>query len=634
MKRTLALVVLLTSILFSQTDFWSHYSLNVPVSRLINYGDSLFLAVSNYDVLKSTNLEEDWESIYSSEDTCQYWTYLNLYAKQINSAEIYLIIKQVNGSSGCVQPPVLISTNTGYSWQELSLPGQSFRDIDIMNNGTLVYLNEDTTYYSDDLGTTWNYLNIPYLGTVEQIEVNSNDWIYVTKHFQYFDEWTWTMFDYEILYSSTDNGQNWNSIAGTNQWPMEGFFNIFHTNDGETIASEGPWNWKVFYDNMIICSSFPLEYGVNSAVTIENKYFFSSEGITNPILYYSSDSGQTWIIKNEGLSNLNDFNTIIKDKFGYLYLGTDQGIYKSNFSQLSLFQTNTLIFNDTKIGDTTYKQVTISNPLTSNLYIDSLIIQNQESFIVSAIDSVLEPGNNILLVGFIPSQFGELTSILTIYTDFVVDEIELLGSSPIPTMTNLPFNNDFGDVQIGDTASLTISLTSQSINTIRIDSIYLQTGQYFFVNQLEYPLYLNENDTVYFSIVFIPLTQSVLPKQDNIKILSNAQNSPLSLLVKGRGVNPNDVEIEGLINSFNLSECYPNPFNPTTTVEYQVPKTSKVKISVFNLVGEEITVLVNEEKPQGKYTIEFNGTNLPSGVYFYRMQAENFTSTKKFVLLK
>lgn len=99
----------------------------------------------------------------------------------------------------------------------------------------------------------------------------------------------------------------------------------------------------------------------------------------------------------------------------------------------------------------------------------------------------------------------------------------------------------------------------------------------------------------------------------------------------------NPVVINETFNSLTnyfLLNCYPNPFNPSTAIEYQVPKTSKVKISVFNLVGEEITVLVNEEKSQGKYTIEFNGTNLPSGVYFYKMQAENFTSTKKFVLLK
>ncbi len=100
-------------------------------------------------------------------------------------------------------------------------------------------------------------------------------------------------------------------------------------------------------------------------------------------------------------------------------------------------------------------------------------------------------------------------------------------------------------------------------------------------------------------------------------------------------VNPNAIEETFYFpTSWILSDCYPNPFNPNTTIEYQVPNTTKVKLNVFNLVGEEIAVLVNEEQPQGKYKIDFNGANLSSGVYFYKIQAEGFSSTKKFILLK
>jgi hypothetical protein len=91
---------------------------------------------------------------------------------------------------------------------------------------------------------------------------------------------------------------------------------------------------------------------------------------------------------------------------------------------------------------------------------------------------------------------------------------------------------------------------------------------------------------------------------------------------------------EGKIENFYLSNSYPNPFNPTTTIEYFVPKLANVKISVFNLVGEEIAIIVNEEQAPGKYNIDFNGANLSSGVYFYKMQTEEFISTKKFVLMK
>jgi hypothetical protein len=88
------------------------------------------------------------------------------------------------------------------------------------------------------------------------------------------------------------------------------------------------------------------------------------------------------------------------------------------------------------------------------------------------------------------------------------------------------------------------------------------------------------------------------------------------------------------LTEFNLSQNYPNPFNPGTTIKYSVPELSKVKLTLFNLLGEEVATLVNEEKVAGYYTVEFNAANLPSGVYFYRIQAGEFVQTKKMILMK
>ena len=95
------------------------------------------------------------------------------------------------------------------------------------------------------------------------------------------------------------------------------------------------------------------------------------------------------------------------------------------------------------------------------------------------------------------------------------------------------------------------------------------------------------------------------------------------------------VEVEWCaFNSYLLEQNYPNPFNPITTIKFSVPKTSKVKLTLFNLLGEEVATLVNEEKNAGNYTVEFNATNLPSGVYFYQLKAGELISTKKMILLK
>jgi len=86
--------------------------------------------------------------------------------------------------------------------------------------------------------------------------------------------------------------------------------------------------------------------------------------------------------------------------------------------------------------------------------------------------------------------------------------------------------------------------------------------------------------------------------------------------------------------NFRLQQNYPNPFNPSTTIKYQIPELSFVTITVYDVLGNEIATLVNEEKPAGSYEVEFNGSDLTSGIYFYTLIAWNYSNTKKLVILK
>jgi hypothetical protein len=86
--------------------------------------------------------------------------------------------------------------------------------------------------------------------------------------------------------------------------------------------------------------------------------------------------------------------------------------------------------------------------------------------------------------------------------------------------------------------------------------------------------------------------------------------------------------------SYKLEQNYPNPFNPTTTIRYRIPETRLVKLKVFDVLGKEVITLVNEEKLSGNYEVKFNGSNLSSGVYFYRLTADTFTTTKQMILLR
>jgi hypothetical protein len=88
------------------------------------------------------------------------------------------------------------------------------------------------------------------------------------------------------------------------------------------------------------------------------------------------------------------------------------------------------------------------------------------------------------------------------------------------------------------------------------------------------------------------------------------------------------------LTEFELSQNYPNPFNPSTSIKFSVPDLSFVNITVYNLIGQEVTQLVNKELQKGYYEVSFNASNLPSGVYLYRLQAGNFAETKKMMLMK
>jgi hypothetical protein len=93
-------------------------------------------------------------------------------------------------------------------------------------------------------------------------------------------------------------------------------------------------------------------------------------------------------------------------------------------------------------------------------------------------------------------------------------------------------------------------------------------------------------------------------------------------------------EPEEIPTTYSLSQNYPNPFNPTTKIQYSLPEASNVKLSVYNIMGQEMMQLVNESQSAGKYIVDFNAQNLPSGVYFYRLQTGKFVDTKKMLLIK
>lgn len=107
------------------------------------------------------------------------------------------------------------------------------------------------------------------------------------------------------------------------------------------------------------------------------------------------------------------------------------------------------------------------------------------------------------------------------------------------------------------------------------------------------------------------------------------------LLIKLNSITTNiSDENYSIANSYDLKQNYPNPFNPVTLIEYTLPVASEVRLAVYNLKGKLIFILINRSQPAGFYNIEWDASEYASGIYFYRLSADNFVETKKMLLLK
>ena len=96
----------------------------------------------------------------------------------------------------------------------------------------------------------------------------------------------------------------------------------------------------------------------------------------------------------------------------------------------------------------------------------------------------------------------------------------------------------------------------------------------------------------------------------------------------------NVVEVEVVPFHFELSQNYPNPFNPTTAISYSIPIQGLVTFKIYNTLGEEVMTLANEVQQAGNYEVKFDASNLPSGIYFYKMKSSDFVQVKKMLLIK
>lgn len=142
---------------------------------------------------------------------------------------------------------------------------------------------------------------------------------------------------------------------------------------------------------------------------------------------------------------------------------------------------------------------------------------------------------------------------------------------------------------------------------------------------------------------YYEFTDSELPNTDQVsyrlKQIDNDGTFAYSKIVTVDLTTITDVDDEGIVHEFALNQNYPNPFNPSTTINFTVPsdvkrETSNVKLIVYDILGKEMAVLVNQQMQPGNHEVSFNADNFSSGMYFYKLTTGNFVQTKKMLLIK
>ncbi len=224
------------------------------------------------------------------------------------------------------------------------------------------------------------------------------------------------------------------------------------------------------------------------------------------------------------------------------------------------------------------------------------------------------------------NNLADLNSMLTTKPFNVSDQTDLQVSLRYTSLNPEQVANDFAD---NDFVKFRLELVDVSNNEVLgiYDNISFTKKNYSNSNIVTYEittdgignrnvilrLVVNENIEANYSLAHIFAEDEVISK-----------------------TNKNEISYAGdlAVTEYGLAQNYPNPFNPITTINYQIPETGNVIIKIFDILGREITTLVNEQKKQGVYKVEFDASNLSSGVYLYNIQVNDYSNTKKMILLK
>jgi len=206
-----------------------------------------------------------------------------------------------------------------------------------------------------------------------------------------------------------------------------------------------------------------------------------------------------------------------------------------------------------------------------------------------------------------------------------------------PWKTNLfvtdPDSLFFGTVSMGDSVVKSLTIKNNSNQQIEINGLLNRNSSYY--TNVSLPIIISVLDSASIDITFKPITAG--DQLDDFYLQWNKSDERISQVVHMMGVTDSaSVSVNESQNVFNysLAQNYPNPFNPSTKISFTMAKRGKVSLKIYDMLGRKVKTLLNRVMNSGNHEINFSAGNLPSGVYFYMLKTNDYSETKKMILLR
>lgn len=594
---------------------WSKFGSDFPesgdIGSIVRGGSTYFVNLSS-QVYRSTNNGLNWALCELDSNYCPTSC---LFA----SGDIIL--------AGTFDHRLYLSTNCGNNWSKCNYSHSFVRNV--ISNGPYLFANTDTGIFrSSNNGLNWTYINHNLQSPLNSL-INYGTTLYAVKP--------------GLLCISTNNGTNWSTknlpinyfgnLSFSNQYLFAtGGYKIFRTsNEGtnwETVSNGinciSPSSILSLGNYLFATSEIGVSISSNSGLTwaesnnglppppysyIYDKFLTSSGSYVFVSMYYSgvyrtSNYGANWIPVNNGLANspieyLTSFNSKI-------YATSDSGIFRStnngeNWYLLSdtLKSIKSMVSLGTNIFAVNGSRVYRSINDGYNWFLSNNGIGGYRMYTLAV------SGSDIIAAG--NSGFYEDSSIYLSTNN---------GNNWIPIGQELvDWNFYVLSIKIYNSYIFLASDSGIFLSTNR-GTNWLRKDQGFFDGHRYVTCLETDNNYIYVGVNFASVWRRQLSEIIGIQNISTE-----------------------IPEKFYLFQNYPNPFNPSTNIRYQIANNGFVSLKIYDILGREISTLVNENQKSGIYEIQFSANSitnsqLSSGIYFYKLVSEDFSETKRMALLK